>query len=75
MIELKVRKFGKSLGVALPKDVVKRLEISEGKSVFLFEEADGTFRLIRHAAALASKMAKANNIIRRCSKALRKLAQ
>jgi hypothetical protein len=30
MIELKVRKFGNSLGVVLPKEVVNRLQTSDG---------------------------------------------
>jgi putative addiction module antidote len=75
MIELKVRKFGKSLGVALPKEVVKRLRVSEGKSVFLFEEADGSYRLLSQADAFVSKMAKADDIMRRYGKAMQKLAQ
>jgi putative addiction module antidote len=75
MIELRVRKFGRSLGVTLPREVVKRLRLSEGKSVFLVEEADGTLRLISRGGVFASKMARANDIMGRYGKALRKLAQ
>jgi putative addiction module antidote len=75
MIELRVRKFGKSLGVVLPMEAVKRLRLGEGKSVFLVEEVDGTFRLISRAGVFASKMAKADDIMERYGKALRKLAQ
>ena len=31
MIELKARKFGNSLGVVLPKDVVNRLQTKDGE--------------------------------------------
>jgi len=31
MIELKVRKFGNSLGVDLPKDVINRLHTADGE--------------------------------------------
>jgi putative addiction module antidote len=75
MIELRVRKFGRSLGVVLPTEVVKRLRLSEGKSVFLVAEADGTYRLISRVGAFASKMARADDIMGRYGKALRKLAQ
>jgi hypothetical protein len=54
---------------------MKRLRLTEGKSVFLVEEADGTFRLISRTGVLASKMAKADDIMGRYGKALRKLAR
>jgi antitoxin component of MazEF toxin-antitoxin module len=31
MVELKVRKFGNSLGVVLPKDVINRLQTKDGE--------------------------------------------
>ena len=42
MVELKVRKFGNSLGVVLPKEVINRLHTADGEAVFLIEapEAD-----------------------------------
>ncbi len=75
MIELKVRRFGSSLGVVLPKEAVTRLRVGAGKSVFLVEEAEGTYRLIPAQAVSARKMAKADSIIRRYGSAIRKLAQ
>ena len=45
VIELKVRKFGNSLGVVLPKEVVKRLHTGEGEPLFLIEAPDGGYRL------------------------------
>jgi hypothetical protein len=41
MVELKVRKFGNSLGVVLPKEVVNRLQTADGKPLFLIEAPDG----------------------------------
>ena len=35
MVELKVRKFGNSLGVVLPKDVINRLQTGDGEKIFL----------------------------------------
>ena len=44
MVELKVRKFGNSLGVILPKEVIRRLRTAEGKRILLVEAADGAFQ-------------------------------
>ena len=35
MVELKVRKFGNSLGVVLPKEVIHRLRTDDGGKLFL----------------------------------------
>jgi antitoxin component of MazEF toxin-antitoxin module len=41
MVELKVSKFGDSLGVVLPKEVINRLHTAEGQPIFLVEAPDG----------------------------------
>jgi antitoxin component of MazEF toxin-antitoxin module len=48
MIELTVRKFGKSVGVILPKDVLDRLRVNVGESLFVIEGPDGSYLLMRH---------------------------
>ena len=75
MIEFKVRKFGKSLGVVLPKDVVERLQTGDGKPLFLIESPDGAYRLTKCGLAFERKMAKGDNIIGRYRNALHKLAK
>ncbi len=45
MINLKVRPVGNSLGVVLPKDVLKRLNVKDGDSLFLSEAPDGSMRV------------------------------
>ena len=75
MIELKVRKFGNSLGVVLPKEVVKRLQTGDGEPLFLIESPDGTYRLTPYDPAFERKMAKADDIIGRYRNALHKLAK
>jgi putative addiction module antidote len=47
MVELKVRKFGNSLGVVLPKEVINRLRIADGEALFLIEAPDGGVQEIR----------------------------
>ena len=41
MLKLKVRKFGNSLGVVLPKEVIQRLRTGEGERLFLVESPAG----------------------------------
>ncbi|MCW5976536.1 MAG: hypothetical protein KIT09_00590 [Bryobacteraceae bacterium] len=74
MIAVKVRKFGNSLGVVLPKEVVNRLQTGDGQPLFLIETPDG-YRLTPYDPAFEEKMAKAEDIIRRYRNALHELAK
>ena len=75
MVELKVRKFGNSLGVVLPKEVINRLHTGDGRPLFLIEAPDGGYRLTPYDPVFAQKMAKAEDIIGRYRNALHVLAQ
>lgn len=75
MVELKVRKFGNSLGVVLPKEVVNRLHAGNGEPLFLIEAPDGSYRLTPYDPAFEEKMAKADDIIRRYRNTLHVLAR
>jgi putative addiction module antidote len=75
MVELKVRKFGKALGVVLPKEVISRLGIKVGTSLYLTETPDGGYRVVPDDSSFENKMAKAEDIIRRYRNALHVLAQ
>ncbi len=75
MVALKVRKFGNSVGVILPKDVVNRLHTGEGNRLFLIEAAQGDYRLTPYDPAFEKKMAKAEDIIDRYRNTLHVLAK
>ncbi len=75
MVQLKVRKFGNSLGVVLPKEVVKRLHTGDGEPLFLIEAPDGSYRLTPYDPAFEEKMAKAEDIIHRYRDTLHVLAK
>ncbi len=75
MIELKVRKFGNSLGVVLPKDVVNRMHTKDGQPLFLIEAPDGAYLLTPYDPAFEKKMAKAEDIIGRYRNTLHALAK
>jgi putative addiction module antidote len=75
MIELKVRKFGNSLGVVLPKEVINRLHTGDGEPLFLIEGTDGGYQLTPYDPEFANKMAKADEIISRYRNTLHELAK
>ena len=75
MVELKVRKFGNSLGVVLPKEVIARLNTQDGAPLYLTEMPDGGYRLVPYDPAFEKKMAKADDIISRYRNTLHVLAQ
>lgn len=75
MVELKVRKFGNSLGVVLPKEIINRLHTADGGRLFLIEAADGTYCLTPYDPAFEEKMARADDIIGRYRNTLHALAK
>jgi putative addiction module antidote len=75
MVELKIRRFGNSLGVVLPKEVIQRLQTSDGERVFLIEAGEGDYRLTPYDPAFEKKMEKAEEIMSRYRNALRALAK
>jgi putative addiction module antidote len=74
-VELKIRKFGNSLGVILPKEVLTRLNSSEGEKLFLIEAPGGDYRLTAYDPAFEKKMTKADDIMSRYRNTLRELAK
>ena len=75
MVELKIRKFGNSLGVVLPKEVINRLHTKDGERVFLIEAPDGGYRLTPYDPAFEKKMAKAAEIMDRYRNTLHTLSK
>lgn len=75
MVELRLRKIGKSLGVILPKEVLTRLSIQEGSRLMLTENPNGTYRLTPLHPSLSSKLMKTEDIIHRYRKTLRDLSR
>jgi putative addiction module antidote len=75
MVEVKIRKFGNSLGVILPKEVLNRLNIGDGGKLFLIEAPDGDYRLTPYDPSFEKKMTKAEDIMSRYRNTLRELAK
>lgn len=75
MVELKVRRFGNSLGVVLPKEVINRLQAKDGEALFLVEAPDGSYRLTPYDPSFEQKMQKAEDIISRYRNTLHVLSK
>ena len=75
MVEVKIRKFGNSLGVILPKEVLTRLNSGDGEKLFLVEAPDGDYRLTPYDPAFEKKMTTAEDIMGRYRNTLRELAK
>jgi putative addiction module antidote len=75
MLELKIRKFGNSLGVVLPKEVIQRLHTGDGERVFLIEAEDGGYRLTPYDPDFEKKMEKAEELMSRYRNTLRALSK
>jgi putative addiction module antidote len=74
MQTLKIRKVGNSLGLVLPKEVVARLKVEEGDTVYLTDAQDG-YRITPLNPDFARQMAAAEAIMREDRDLLRELAR
>ncbi len=75
MLELKVRKIGNSLGIVLPKEVLSRLKVSEGETVYLTDSTDGAWRLTALNEKFPEQMKQAERIMREDRDVLHELAK
>ena len=75
LIESKTRKVGNSVGLILPKEVLARMNLREGESVYLTESADGGFRITPYNPEFNQQLEAAESVIRRYRNTLRELAK
>lgn len=71
---LKITKIGNSAGIVLPKDVLARLRVGPGDTLYLTEAPDGV-RLTATDPDFAAKMAVAERVMREDRDILRALAK
>lgn len=74
MHSLKLTRIGNSVGVVLPKEVLARLKLEKGDTVFLTESPDGV-RLTLNDPAFEAEMEAAREIMKRRRAVLRELAK
>jgi putative addiction module antidote len=73
-MQLKISKIGNSAGIVLPKEVLARLRVKLGDSLYLSETPDGV-RITASNPDFEAKMAAAEAIMREDRDILRVLAQ
>lgn len=75
MATLKLTAIGTSTGVIIPKEMLARMNVAKGDSLYLSEAPDGSYRLSPYDPGFAAKMDKADDILRRYRNTLHTLAQ
>ena len=75
MTPLKICCIGKSLGVVLPREVLKHLNVKEGDQLLLTSAPDGSLRLTRNCSDFEEQTEIAREAMGAYQNALRKLAK
>lgn len=75
MQTLKVTTVGSSSGVILTKEVMARLKVKKGDTLYLTESADGGYRLTPYNPDFARQMELADEIMHDDREVLRALAK
>ena len=73
-VTAKVVKVGNSLGVILPKEILARMNVSVGDSLFLIEEPGG-YRVTPYDSEFEEQMTVARDIMKSDRDILRELAK
>jgi putative addiction module antidote len=74
MTKLKITTVGSSAGVILPKEVLARLRVTKGDTIFLTEAPEG-FRITAYDPEFEEDMMLARQVMRKRRNLLRELAK
>ncbi len=74
MTQLKVTQIGNSLGVILPKEMIARLKVGKGDTLFASETTDG-FAVTPYDPAFDTQMSAMRAVMKKRRAALRELAK
>jgi putative addiction module antidote len=74
MHALKLTQIGNSVGVILPKELLARLKVEKGDTVFITEAPDG-LRITPHDPNFEKQMTAARKIMKKRRTVLRELAK
>ncbi len=72
---LKLRRQGGSVAVTLPAEVVRKLAVSEGTTLYLVEEAPGEFRLTPYDPEVAAALEAHDAVVSEYRDVFKKLAE
>jgi putative addiction module antidote len=71
---VKITTIGNSVGIVLPKDILNRLHVEKGDSLYLVETPEG-IHLSPYDQNFAAEMEAARRVMRKHRDVLRKLAE
>ena len=71
----KIRKFGNSLGIILPKEAISAMKVQEGAAVYLTEGPDCSLRVTSGNPDFVEQMRIGENLMQRYRNALHELAK
>jgi putative addiction module antidote len=74
MTALKITQIGNSLGLILPKEILARLKVGKGDSVFVTETPDGV-AITPYDPAVAEQLALGSEFMRDYKETFRELAK
>ena len=74
MLKVKVTQIGNSAGVVLPKEALKKLDVSRGDELYLVETPEGLM-LTPYDQAFETQMEAAEKVMKRYRNALHRLAK
>lgn len=75
MFALKLRKVGTSTGTVLPKEMLSRLKLGPGDTVYVTEAPEGGYRLTPYNPEFEKQMQLAEGIMREDREILRALSK
>lgn len=75
MTTLKLTQIGNSVGLILPKELLARLKLEKGDTVFVTEAAHGAVMMTPYDAEFESQMGEARKIMKERRQVLRELAK
>ncbi|MGQ0445971.1 MAG: AbrB/MazE/SpoVT family DNA-binding domain-containing protein [Beijerinckiaceae bacterium] len=75
MTSLKLTTVGTSTGVVIPKEMLARMGVAKGDTLYAVECPEGGYRLTPYDPQFARKMEAADNIMKRYRNTLHVLAQ
>ena len=75
MTALKLTQIGNSVGVILPKEVLARLKVEKGDTLFVTESADGGVTLTPYDPTLAEEVERGREFMRDFKDTFRELAK
>jgi putative addiction module antidote len=65
MTALKLTAIGTSTGVVIPKEMLARMNLSKGDTLYVTEAPDGGYHLTPYDPGFAEKMVKVDDIMKR----------